>query len=85
MSQQALQAAIGRAILDAEFRFALFADPEAALAEYELTGVELAALKAVDAESLDACGIGLSRRILSVLGRTASVRPNRNDVVHQRE
>jgi hypothetical protein len=71
VSQQALQAVIGRAILDAKFRFALYADPATALVEYELTGDEMAALQAVDAESLEACAIGLSRHILSGRGRTA--------------
>ncbi len=67
MSRQALEAIIGRAILDAEFRIALFADPDSALADYELTEVELAALKSVDAESLDACSAGFKQRILKVL------------------
>jgi hypothetical protein len=47
-----------------KFRFALYADPEAALAEYKLTGDERAALKAVDAESLDACAALLGVRVL---------------------
>ena len=38
VSRQALEAIIGRAIMDEEFRLALFADPEAALVRYELTG-----------------------------------------------
>lgn len=71
MSRQALEVIIGRAILDDVFRLALFADPEEALVEYELTEDELAALRAVDAESLDACVTGLGRRILRVLVRVA--------------
>ena len=67
MSRQALEAIIGRAILDCEFRIALFADPDNALSDYELTTVELAALKSVDAESLDACSACLERRILKAL------------------
>jgi hypothetical protein len=62
MSRLALEAVIGRAILDEEFRLALFADPEAALVEYELTEAEMAALKSVDAESLDGCSNSLGRR-----------------------
>ncbi len=54
MSQRELEAVIGRAILDQEFRMALFANPTAALAGYELTEAEVAALRLVDAESLDA-------------------------------
>jgi hypothetical protein len=62
VSQRELEAVIGRAILDQEFRMALFANPTAALAGYELTEAEIAALRLVDAESLDACG-GIGRRI----------------------
>lgn len=62
MSRQVLEAVIGRTILDEEFRLALFADPEAALVAYELTEDEMAALKSVDTESLDACG-GVGRRV----------------------
>jgi hypothetical protein len=50
-----LEAVIGRAILSAEFRMAFFADPDEALADFDLTEAERAALKRVDAESLDAC------------------------------
>ena len=67
MSRQALEAIIGRAILDEEFRLALFADPEVALVEYELTEDELAALKSVDAEGLDACVRSIGRRVELVL------------------
>jgi len=63
MSWQALEAVIGRAILDEGFRSALFEDPEAALVEYELTESEVAALKAVDAESVDACAGRIGRRV----------------------
>jgi hypothetical protein len=63
MSREGLQAVIGRAITDEEFRLMLFADPDAALAGYELTEAEVAAVKTVDAESLDACAIMLGRRI----------------------
>jgi hypothetical protein len=63
VSRQALEAIIGRAILDEEFRLALFADPETALIGFELTEDEMSALKQLDAESLDACGDTLGRRI----------------------
>ncbi len=55
MSREALEAVIGRAVIDARFCLALFADPDATLAGYELTEGELAALKTLDAESLEAC------------------------------
>jgi hypothetical protein len=63
VSQQTLEAVIGRAILDEEFRSALFADPGAALGEYELSKGERTALKSVDAESLDSCAHNVRRRI----------------------
>ena len=72
MSRQALEAVIGRAILNEEFRLALFEDPEAALAEYELTEDEIAALKWVDAESVDNCAHNVGRLVLNgLLGRDA--------------
>lgn len=64
MSRETLQAVIGRAVIDEGFRLALFADPDAMLAGYELTEDEVAALKRVDAESLDACADSLGARIL---------------------
>ena len=69
MSQRELEAVIGRAIMDQEFRMALFANPTAALAGYELSEAEVAALRWVDAESLDACGNGLARHVLRTLTR----------------
>jgi hypothetical protein len=65
MSQRELEAVIGRAILDQEFRMALFADRAAALAGYELTEAEVAALKLMDAESPDAYADNIGRRALS--------------------
>lgn len=56
MTQRELEAVIGRAILDQEFRMVLFSDRAAALAGYELSEAEVAALRSVDAESLEACG-----------------------------
>jgi hypothetical protein len=67
VSRQALEAVIGRAILDEEFRLALFADPETALVEYELTEQEMAAIRSVDAESLEASAVGLGQRTLKKL------------------
>jgi hypothetical protein len=40
--------------MDDDYRALLFADPDQALAGYELTRDERAALRAVDAETLDA-------------------------------
>ena len=64
MSRRALEAVIGRVILDEEFRWALFADPEVALVAYELTEDEMAALRSVDAESLDAFAEGPSSQLV---------------------
>ena len=63
MSQRELEAVIGRAIVDQEFRMELFANPTAALAGYELSDTEVAALWSVDAESLDGCAIMCGGRI----------------------
>ena len=63
MPRRTLEAVIGRAILDEEFRWDLFAEPEAALVEYELTEDEMAALRSADAESLDACARTIGRRL----------------------
>ena len=72
MSRQVLEAVIGRAILNYEFRCALFADPEAALFAYELTTDEIAALKSVDAESLDGCGQQIGKRVAGDLPTRAT-------------
>ena len=63
MSREALEAVIGRAVINEEFRLALFADPDAALAGYALTEREVAALKRMDAESLDACAHSIRRMV----------------------
>jgi hypothetical protein len=67
MSREALEAVIGRAVIDEEFRLALFADPDAALAGYELTEGELAALRTIDAENLDAFAGGPGSRVIKRL------------------
>lgn len=54
MSQQALEAILGRCVMDDDYRTLLFADPDQALAGYQLTQEERAALLAVDAETLEA-------------------------------
>lgn len=66
MSQKALEAIVGRAALDAHYRELLFADPDQALAGYDLTKEERAWLLAVDAETLDAfaerLGVHMTRK-----------------------
>lgn len=60
MSQQTLETILGRCVMDADYRILLFADPDLALAGYDLTKEERAALLAIDAETLDAFADRLS-------------------------
>jgi hypothetical protein len=53
MSKEAVEAIIGKAVLDTEFREALFANPDEVLAGYDLSEEEVAALKAIDAEAME--------------------------------
>jgi hypothetical protein len=55
MSDTEMQAVIGRCLLEVDFRELLFADPDRALASYDLTLEERTALFGIDAEILDAC------------------------------
>jgi hypothetical protein len=65
MSRQALESILGRCVMDDDYRVLLFASPDHALAGYELTREERAALLAVDAETLEAfaerVGVHLAR------------------------
>jgi hypothetical protein len=63
MTQEAVQAVIGRAVMDAAFRQALFADPAQALAGYDLSADERAALQTLDAEQVAAFAGALDQRI----------------------
>jgi hypothetical protein len=63
MSREAVETIIGKAVLDDEFREALFANPERALEGYDLTEEEVAALKGIDAETMDALAGTLDERI----------------------
>jgi hypothetical protein len=53
LSREAVQAVISRAVTDGEFRQELFAKPYQALAEYDLTEAEVAALRTIDVETLE--------------------------------
>ena len=53
MTRRAVEAIIGKATLDEEFRNALFADPDTILTGYTLTKSETIALRAIDSESLE--------------------------------
>jgi hypothetical protein len=63
MSREAVEAVIGKAVLDGEFREALFANPEEMLAGYDLSEEEVAALKSIDAETMETLAGTLDERI----------------------
>ncbi|RRR66900.1 MAG: hypothetical protein EI684_19870 [Candidatus Viridilinea halotolerans] len=69
MSQEAVQQVIGRAITDAEFRQQLISDARTACADYQLNDEELAALEALDHESLKAFAGQLDARLSKSAGR----------------
>jgi hypothetical protein len=75
MSREAVEAIIGKAVLDSEFRKALFTSPDEALAGYDLTEQEMAGLKAIDAESIEALAGSLDERISKSIGVMPPVRP----------
>lgn len=63
MSLEAVQMIIGRAATDPEFRKLLIENAAAACEGYDLTEDELAALEALDSESLEAFAGKLPARI----------------------
>ena len=63
MSKESVEAVVGKAVLDSQFREALFADPEEVLAGYELTEEETAALRAIDFETMESFAGILEERI----------------------
>ena len=73
MSKQVMEAIVGRSLLDPDYRDLFFADPNQALATYELTKEERAALLSIDAETLDAfaerLGVQLGKRAGPALSR----------------
>ena len=82
MSKKAVEAVIGKAVLDCEFRESLFADPGEALAGYELTAEEIAALKAIDAEAIESFAGALDERISRALILGAAAGQRSNGLVH---
>lgn len=62
MSKEALEIVIGKALVEIEFRKALLADPDLALAGFDLSEAEQASLKRMDSESLEALARALQRR-----------------------
>jgi hypothetical protein len=63
MSKEAVQAIIGRAVVDYQFRESLFTDPDQVLAGFELTEEEVAALRALDVEAIASFAGALDERI----------------------
>ncbi len=68
MSLEAVQMIIGRAATDPEFRKLLIENAAKACQDYDLTGDELAALEALDGESLEAFAGKLPDRITKGAG-----------------
>ncbi len=66
MSKAAVEKIVGRAVLDSEYREALLADPDEVLGEYNLTEGEVAALKAIDFETMESFAGTLDDRISKV-------------------
>jgi len=76
MSREAVESLIGKAIRDTEFRKALFADPEKALAGYDLSETEKAQLRSLDSETLDAMSNTVDARISKNAWPTKHVMPS---------
>ena len=79
MSQQSMQAIIGKAIIDTAFRQRMFADPDTVLADYELSDGEVAALRAIDFETMECCARTLDDRISRAFMLSLHARLTRND------
>ena len=63
MSREAVEQVIGKAMLDEKFRAAIFANPDEAYKGYDLTEEEVAALKAIDAETVESMAGALDERV----------------------
>lgn len=62
MSKEAVESVLGKALLEAEFRAALLANPDDALEGFDLTKVEKAALKRLDDETLESLAHSLDEQ-----------------------
>jgi hypothetical protein len=75
MSKEAVESVLGKALLDTEFRYLLLANPDQALAGFNLTITEKARLKKIDCETLEVLAHTLETRVKPI--RLASDgRPN---------
>ena len=63
MSYEAVQDVLNRAFSDEAFRRRMYAEPDEALAEYELTDEERVALRAISAEEREPVAELLDRRL----------------------
>jgi hypothetical protein len=63
MSKESVEAIVGKAVMDDEFRESLFANPDEVLSEYELTEEEVASLQAIDFETMESFAGTLDERI----------------------
>ena len=62
MSKEAVESVIGKALLETDFRHALMADPDHALAGFNLTKAEKASLMSMDSETWEYIATILDRR-----------------------
>jgi len=63
MTLEAMHAVVVKAAEDQEFREALFANPEEALRDHDLTEAEIAALKSIDSETMESLAGPVDERI----------------------
>jgi hypothetical protein len=63
VSLEVVQLIIGRAVASKEFRDALVANPDAFLADRDVTGDEAAAIKAIDWNAVGSVGTQLEERV----------------------
>lgn len=63
MYREPLERIIGRAAMDLKFREKMFADPETAFQEYDLTQEQIAALKAIPTDALERFAHQLTKSI----------------------
>lgn len=63
MTKEAVHNVVGKAATDGAFRQWLFADPDTALAGYELDTAEIAVLRTIDFESIESFAGVLDCRI----------------------
>ena len=62
MSQAGVEQVIGKLVMDAEFRAAVAKDPQAALADYDLTDEEREGLSRVDTSTFEQAASALDDR-----------------------